>query len=195
MPRNPVESDANVVHNCTAFGAEQCRKRPLAKLVAQRRAENRAKCIGNIIFGPRRNYHFQRVDDAKAGERIDIQAQLVGRQHLLALHVNIAHALVDPYDLFEPGNDGDKACTRPPELFASLVTVDRPHRLTKAQHDALLGFGHDVKSAGDQEDQCNRRKAKEDRIAQQARPVEVHCPAPAWAAGGVTDARGPCSGR
>ena len=43
--------------------------------------------------------HAQRIDDAVAREGVDLEPPLVGRQHLLALHVDVAHALVDPHDV------------------------------------------------------------------------------------------------
>ena len=45
------------------------------------------------------NIHQQRIDDPVAGEGVDLEPALVGRQHLLALHVDVLDALVDPHDL------------------------------------------------------------------------------------------------
>ena len=90
MPcRSGVSSDAN----CT-----------LAELVAHLRAEDRLELVRQLLLGPCTDIHQQRIDDAVAREGVDLEPALVGRQHLLALHVDVLHALVDPDDLIDERN-------------------------------------------------------------------------------------------
>src|SRR3546814_13543603 len=51
-----------------------------------------------FLFGADRGVHAHRIGDAKTREGVDLQPLLVGRQHLLALHVHAEDALVDILD-------------------------------------------------------------------------------------------------
>ena len=93
-----VERVSDIVHHLAALGAEQGRERPPAELVAQRRAEDRPQLLADILLGSRGDIHAQRVDDPVAGIGVDLEPQLVGRQHLLVLHLDRLDALVDPDD-------------------------------------------------------------------------------------------------
>src|SRR3546814_6300899 len=77
---------------------EQGREGALAKLVAQRRTEDRRKLRLQFLFGADRGVHAHRIGDAEAREGVDLQPLLVGRKHLLALHVHAEDALVDILD-------------------------------------------------------------------------------------------------
>ena len=63
----------------------------------------------------------QRIDDAVAGEGVDLEPQLVGREHRLPLHVEIEHALVDPDDLLDERDARDQAGAGPAELLVRAV--------------------------------------------------------------------------
>ena len=116
-------------------------------------------------FGAGADVHQQRVDDAIAGEGIDFEAALVGRENLLALHVHVLHALVDPHDLLgerkAPGYAGARRADRP----AAFVAVEYPHRLSEADDDGLLGLGHDREAAEDDEQENEPDDAQEERAA------------------------------
>ena len=75
-----------------------------AKLVANFRAEDRPQLLGQLLLGAGADVHQQRIDDPVAGEGVDLEPALVGRQHLLALHVDVLDALVDPHDLLGERN-------------------------------------------------------------------------------------------
>ena len=91
-------------------------------------------------------YHPQRIDDAEAREGVDLEPQLVGRQHLLAVHVDVEHALVDPHDASTNGMRAIRPAPVGRSAFA-LLAVDDAHRLAEADDDRLLGFGHDREGA------------------------------------------------
>ena len=80
--------------------------------------------------------HPQRIDHPVAGEGIDLEPALVGRQHLLLVHVEVAHPLVDP--------DGGLGEGQPP-VDAGLAVLARGsgYRLAEAGDDRLLGFRDD----------------------------------------------------
>ena len=96
---------ADIVHHALPFGREQGGEGRSAELVADFRAEDRPKLVGQLLLVAGANVHQQRIDDAVAGEGVDLEPALVGRQHLLALHVDIEHALVDPHHLL-----GEREC-------------------------------------------------------------------------------------
>ena len=99
LPGDPVQRSAHVLHDALPLGREERGEGHLAELVADFRAEDRAKLLLELRLGSGANVHQQRIDDAVAGESVDLEPALVGRQHLLALHVDVEHALVDPHDL------------------------------------------------------------------------------------------------
>ena len=111
------------------------------------------------------NIHPQRIDDPIAGKGIDLEPQLVGRQHLLRCHVDIADALVDPHELLgernAPGDAGARRADRP----AGLVAVEDPHRLAEADDDRLLGFRDDRDAAEQHEQQQEGRDDGDERAA------------------------------
>src|SRR3546814_14771433 len=47
---------------------------------------DRAQCRGDVLAVLGGDHHAQRIDDPVTRERVDLEPQLVGRQHLLALH-------------------------------------------------------------------------------------------------------------
>ena len=143
-----------------------------------------AQFFGQPFLGARRNEHAPRIDDAIASEGIDLEPQLIGRQHLLALHIDRQHALVDPDDLFGKGDAGDQPGARLAEIFLRLVTVHDADRFTKSDDHRLPGFGNDGERAADQDDQHDRRDRQRDRIA---RDHVHHWPSPAGAGAGAVE--------
>src|SRR3546814_12679649 len=78
---------------------------PLAQLAPQRRAEDRLELFGDALFGRRRtagsDHRLQRIDDAEPRIGIDFEPELIGREHLLIVEIDIDHALVDPDELVD----------------------------------------------------------------------------------------------
>src|SRR3546814_6382841 len=97
--------------------------------------------------------HAQRIDDAIAGESIDLKSELVCREHLLTFHLDALDAFVDPHDLFGEWNTHDQASASLAEILIGLVAVNDPHRLAKSYNHRLPRFGHDRQSAADQDQQ------------------------------------------
>ena len=90
MPwRSGVRSDANSI-------------RPSSLRTSEPRIGR--SCSRQLLLGAGADVHQQRIDDPVAGEGVDLEPALVGRQHLLALHVDVLHALVDPHDLLGERN-------------------------------------------------------------------------------------------
>src|SRR3546814_21143830 len=61
------------------------------------------------LFRSRSDIHAQRIDDAIAGESIDLKSELVCREHLLTFHLDALDAFVDPHDLFGEWNTHDRS--------------------------------------------------------------------------------------
>ena len=99
--------------------------------------------LGQLLLGAGADVHQQRVDDAVAGEGIDLEPPLVGRDDLLALHVDVLDALVDPHQLFHEGDAPRDSGARGADRAARFEPVEDPHRLAEADDDRLLGFRDD----------------------------------------------------
>ena len=123
------------------LGREQRRERLLAELVADFRAEDRPQLLVELLLGAGADVHQQRIDDPVAREGIDLEPALVGREDLLALHVDVLDALVDPDDLVDERDAEGDARARGADRPAGLVLVEDPHRLAEADDDRLLGLG------------------------------------------------------
>ena len=195
----PLQARLDIVHHLIALGAEQCRERLVAKLVADRAAEQRPQRIGDRTLGLRRAARrvdrLQRIDDTEARIGIHLEPQLVGREHLLVVVIDVQHALVQPYQPVDERNPQDRSRAGPPELFVRLPRIHRAHRLFEAQDHHLLRLGHDHDRRGEQDDQDQRRHAERDRVP----PEPLHWPPPVVVTGwvGVTaaGAAGTLSGR
>src|SRR3546814_11006391 len=68
-----------------------------------RSAEDRLELFGDALFGRRRtagrDHRLQRIDDAEPRIGIDFEPELIGREHLLIVEIDIEHALVDPDEI------------------------------------------------------------------------------------------------
>ena len=112
--------------------------------------------LADPLLGARRDVHPQRIDDPVAGEGVDLEAELVGREDLLVLHVDRLDALVDPDDLLEERDARGEAGAGAPERLARPVFVEDALRLAEADDHRLLGLGHDREGAGDEDQQQDR---------------------------------------
>ena len=137
---------------------------PLRMYIAAR-SEERVEQALKPILGARRNIHPQRIDDAIAREGINLEPALVGREHLLALHVDIADALVDPHHVLDEGNGEVQPRLGRAELLAGPVAIDDPHRLAEADHDPLTSFGDDRYRSEDREQQSEGDDRAHQRMA------------------------------
>src|SRR5438067_367590 len=89
-----------------------------------------------------------RIGDPIAREGVHLEAALVGRDHLLALHVDVLNALVDPDDLLDEGNAvGQSGAWRSADGPAWLVAIQDSDRLAETDDDRLLGLRHDREAA------------------------------------------------
>ena len=79
-------------------------------------------CSLQLLLGAGADVHQQRIDDPVAGEGVDLEPALVGRQDLLALHVDVLDALVDPHDLVDERDAAGDARAGGADRPAGLVT-------------------------------------------------------------------------
>ena len=93
------------------------------------------------------------VGGKRARERIDLQPQLIGRQHLLPLHLDRQDALIDPHDLVDERHAQDDARAGLSKGFARAIAVDDIFGVAEANDHALLGFRHDRDRAADDDQQ------------------------------------------
>ena len=98
--------------------------------------------------------HLHRVDDAEAGIGIDVQPQLVGREHLLRFHVDRQQPLVHPHQPFGEGDAQRQAGSGLAEVGIGAEAVDDADRLAEAQHHGLLGL-RDNDDAGRGDAECD----------------------------------------
>ncbi len=153
LARDAVERRPHVIHDALAFGGQQRGELDAPELVADFGAEDRAKLLAQLPLVPGANIHQGRIDDTIARERVDLEPALVGRQHLLALHVDVLDALVDPHELLGKRDtkvDPGARSTDRPSGFILVVDADW---LTEAHDDGLLGLRNDRECAEQQEQQ------------------------------------------
>src|SRR5699024_9233941 len=98
--------------------------------------------------------------DPIAGEGIDHQSSLVGRKDRLGLHVDSKDALVDPYDLVDERDPVGKARARSADRPPDFKAIEDSLGLAEPDHDCLLGFRNDRKTAkkqkkNDKADDCS----------------------------------------
>ena len=158
------ERDLDIVHHRAALGREQGGEGALAELVAQRRTEDRRELRLQFILGADRGVHAHRIGDAEARERVDLQPLLVGRQHLLALHVHAEDALVDILDPVGEGDAQDQPGARAAEILVRLVAVHRALDLAEAQDQRLLVLGHDRQRLRQDDEQRDDDDEQADRV-------------------------------
>ena len=111
-------------------------------------AEHRAqRGLRQLAGGDQKFFHLQdrlgRIDDAEIQHRVDLDRDVVARDHVLARHVEHHGAQVDPHHLLDAGNDEDQP---------------RPLHLPEAaehEHHAALVFAQDAQ-AGDR--QCDDKE-------------------------------------
>ena len=131
-----IEVASYVLHHALPFRRQERGERLLAQFVAdfgtEDRHERRAKAF--LVAGA--DVHQQRIDDSVARERIHFETALVGRKHLLSIHVDGLHSFVDPDDLLEQ---------RDAEADAGLGRAEDPVRLAELHDDGLLRFRNDRK--------------------------------------------------
>ena len=165
MPRDPLEPAADILHHAAPFGAEQGHEAAFAKLVAKLRTEDRAQRLADPVGRARGDVHAQRIDDAIAREGVDLEPQLVGAEHLLALHVDGQHALVDPHEaLGERDSEGESGAGAS-ELASRNVAIDDAHRLAEAHDDPLAGLGDDRDAAQQGQQQREGEERAQHRVA------------------------------
>src|SRR3546814_2905724 len=99
-----------------------------------RRTEDCRQLLLQPLLGPDRGVHPHRIGDAKAREGVDLQTLLVGRQHLLALHVDAQDALVDLLDRIGEGHTDDEPGARAAEILSRLIPVDRKSTRLNSSH-------------------------------------------------------------
>src|SRR3546814_2008186 len=126
------------------------------------------------LLGPDRGVHPHRIGDAEAREGVYLQTLLVGRQHLLALHVDAQDALVDLLDRIGEGHTDDEPGARAAEILSRLIPVHRALDLTEAQDQRLLVLGNDRQRLRQEDDQHDGPDQQPHRVADQR--FEHHSP-------------------
>src|SRR5207302_8796557 len=124
LARDPVQGIAHAIHNPLPLGRQERGEFDPAELVANFGAEDRPQLRRELLFIAGADVHQQRIDDRIAREGVHLEAALVGRDHLLALHVDVLNALVDPDDLLDEGNAvGQSGAWRSADGPAWLVAI------------------------------------------------------------------------
>ena len=162
---DPVQRGADAVHDALPFGSEQRGEFDPAKLVANLGAKDWPQLLGQLLLGAGADVHQERIDDSIASEGVDLQPALVGRKHLLTLHVHVLDALVDPDELvderYPPADPRTRSANRP----AGLVLIEDSDRLTEADDDGLLGLGDDRKACEHQAEHDEGQNGRHERPA------------------------------
>jgi hypothetical protein len=164
LTRDAVHAGPDILHRALALRAEHRGERALAELVAKLRAEDRLQRFLDPVLGAGGDEHAQRIDHAVTGEGVDLQSALVDRQDLLAVHVEVANALVDPHDRFGKRDLGVKAGAHSAKALTRLVAIDDPHRLAEADHHALASFGNNGDAAENADQQQRGDCRRDDRM-------------------------------
>jgi len=148
-----------------SFRGQERRELHPTEFIAHFRAKNRPELIRQLLLGTCTDIHQQRVDNAVTREGVDLEPALVGRQHLLALHVDVLHALVDPDQLIHERNPESEACAGSADRPAGLILVQDRNRLAEADDNRLLRLGHDWHACEHERQDDEAEGCRQQRVA------------------------------
>ena len=127
----------DVAHDVVALGRQQVGQGVAAHHLADAGVQGAAQTVAQARFVVDRLQEAQRIDDAVAGEGIDVDALLVRQDHFLGIRVEIEDALVELDHVLDKGN-----------LEVEPGFADDPHGFAELQDDDLLALVDGKKRAG-----------------------------------------------
>ena len=148
LPRFAIKRGADFAHHLAAFRREQRLEGVAAQLLPQHRGKDRLELLDHLGGGAAGADHLHRIDDAEAGEGVDLQPEAIRGEHLLAVHLHREHASVDPDDILDERNAEGEAGAGVAEIRAGGEAVDHPDGVAEAHDHALFGFRNDDDAGG-----------------------------------------------
>ena len=116
--------------------------------VAEHTADRRIQDVAELVVGAVRRLHrlveLQQVDDAVAQERVDLDARVVGGQHLLVRRFQVEDLVRRQDHVLD-----QRQLEVQPRIGDEAAAADR---LAEAQHQRLLGL-RDLERAGQRQEQ------------------------------------------
>ena len=128
--------------------------------LAHVRDEQRGQPVAGPVLVAHGLIHAQRIDDAVAGEGVDLEPLLVGGDHLLGRHVEIEDPGVEIGHLLQEG-----------DLPVQAWLFDHALRIAVLHHERLFGLV-------DREQAAARYRAQDHEGEQQKNGAHAHCPPP-----------------